>query len=96
MSKIKKLLYKILRGNSDKNIAFQDIVRLLLYFNFTERIKGSHYIYTKKEIEEILNIQPLKDSKAKAYQVKQIREIILKYKLMDKLEEDFDVFDKDK
>ena len=55
--------------------------------NFTERIKGSHHIFTKDGIDEILNIQPLKDSKAKAYQVKQLREIILKYKLMDKLDQ---------
>jgi len=86
MSKIKKLLDKILRGNSDKNIKFQDLIKLLLYFNFIERIKGSHHIYTREEIEEILNIQPTKEKKAKAYQVKQFREIILKYKLMDELE----------
>jgi hypothetical protein len=30
-------------------------------------------------VEEILNLQPV-GSKAKAYQVKQVREIILKYK----------------
>jgi hypothetical protein len=47
---------------------------------FEKRIRGSHHIFTKEGIEEILNIQP-KDGKAKAYQVKQIREAILKYRL---------------
>lgn len=96
MSKIEKLFYKILSGTSDKNIAFQDMVRLLLHLNFTERIKGSHHIFTKNEIDEILNIQPSKNSKAKAYQVKQFRQIILKYKLMDKLEQDKDKDKKNK
>ncbi|MCL0086244.1 hypothetical protein M1N52_03150 [Thermodesulfovibrionales bacterium] len=32
-------------------------------------------------VAEIMNIQPLRDGQAKAYQVKQIRSIILRYKL---------------
>ncbi len=49
-------------------------------FGFSERVKGSHHIFTKKTVEEIINIQPI-GSKAKAYQVKQVRNLILKYKL---------------
>ena len=49
-------------------------------FGFFERIKGDHHIFYKEGIEEIINLQPLKDGKAKAYQVKQVRVIILKYK----------------
>jgi hypothetical protein len=44
------------------------------------RQKGSHHILTKDGIEEIINIQP-KNGKAKSYQVKQVREIIIKYRL---------------
>ncbi len=33
------------------------------------------------EIEEIINIQPQSNNKAKPYQVKQVRNLILKYKL---------------
>ena len=47
---------------------------------FDERIRGSHYIFTKEGVEEILNLQP-KQAKAKAYQVKQVREMLLKYQL---------------
>ena len=47
---------------------------------FELRIRGSHHIYHKHGIDEILNIQP-NGNKAKAYQVKQIRNMILKYKL---------------
>jgi hypothetical protein len=47
---------------------------------FEERIKGDHHIFTKNDVEEIVNLQP-KGSKSKPYQVKQIRNVILKYKL---------------
>lgn len=53
------------------------------YLRFEERIRGSHHIFTKDVIEEILNLQP-KGSKSKPYQVKQIRNVILKYKLGEK------------
>lgn len=47
---------------------------------FDLRIKGSHYIFSKNGIEEIVNIQEV-NGKAKPYQVKQIREIVAKYNL---------------
>ncbi|BAY18771.1 hypothetical protein NIES21_46240 [Anabaenopsis circularis NIES-21] len=80
MSQADKLLAKILSGTSDKNIAFEQLCQLLIKLGFDERIRGSHHIYTKDGIEEILNLQP-KQGKAKAYQVKQVREVILKYEL---------------
>ena len=49
---------------------------------FEERIRGDHYILIKDNVEEIINIQP-KNSKAKGYQVKQIRNLIVKYRLGD-------------
>jgi len=47
---------------------------------FSMRIKGSHHIFSQENIEEIINLQP-DGSKAKAYQVKQIRELMVKYQL---------------
>ncbi len=45
-------------------------------------------IFTHKEgIEEILNLQP-KGANAKPYQVKQVRNLILKYKLGEGEEDD--------
>ena len=75
-----KLLTKILRGISDANIPFSRLCNLLKGFGFDERIRGDHHIFTMNDVEEILNLQPI-GSKAKPYQVKQIRNIILKYKL---------------
>lgn len=80
MSRIDKIRDKILFGFSDTNIDFEDLCHLLIILEFSERIKGSHHIFTKVGIDEIINIQPI-GSKAKAYQVKQVRNLILKYKL---------------
>ena len=72
MSKLDKVLEKILRGTSDANIDFDDLRKLLINAGFGERIRGSHHIYTKSNVVEIINLQP-KGSKAKPYQVKQVR-----------------------
>ncbi len=76
-----KVLEKILRGLSDKNIKFRELRETLLKLGFAERVKGDHHIFTKDKIVEIINIQTLRDGNAKAYQVKQVRNLILKYKL---------------
>lgn len=75
------ILDKVLSGLSDKNIRFDDIKKLIMGFGFACRSKGDHHIFAKEGIAEIINLQPLKDGKAKAYQVKQVRNLILKYKL---------------
>ena len=80
MGKYNKLLIRLLSGASDTNIAFDDLRQLLNRFGFVERIRGDHHIYTKDGIEEILNLQP-KGSKAKPYQVRQTRAVIVRYKL---------------
>ncbi len=80
MSKHDKLLVQILRGTSDANVSFNDLYSLLKKMGFEERFRGSHHIFTKDNIEEILNLQP-KGGKSKPYQVKQVRNVIIKYKL---------------
>ncbi len=86
MSKHKKTLERILDGTADQNIAFRDICNLLASLGFSERIKGDHHIFSREGIVEILNLQP-KGSKAKAYQVKQARELILEYRLGEENDE---------
>ncbi len=80
MSPYDKLLSKILRGTSDANIPFSELCALLEHLGFDERIRGSHHIFTHADADEILNLQPT-GSKAKIYQVKQARNLILKYHL---------------
>lgn len=71
MSKFKKTLSVILKGISDSNIPFADLCHLLKSLGLEERIRGSHHIFFKEDVEEIINLQP-KGNKAKAYQVKQV------------------------
>ena len=80
MAKSDALLPRVLRGTSDANISFARLRRLLRGLGFEERIRGDHHIFTRTNVEEILNLQP-KGSKAKPYQVKQVRGVIVKYRL---------------
>ena len=80
MKKSEKILLHILTRQSDSNVPFSGLCHLLKCFNFDEKIRGDHHIFSKEGVEEILNLQP-KGPKAKSYQVKQVRNIILKYNL---------------
>jgi len=80
MGKYSKLRERILAGISDSNVDFTALCQLLARLGFDERVKGSHHIFTKEDVKEITNIQP-KGSKAKPYQVKQVRGILVKYRL---------------
>jgi len=82
MSKYEKLLQQVLRGTSDANITFDDLCRLLLRLGFEERISGSHHIFSKEDVERLINLQRDGD-KAKAYQVRQVRSILVKNKAGD-------------
>jgi len=80
-----QLLAKILLGKFDTAIPFAQLWQLLYKLGFDEHIRGGHYIFTKKGVEEILNLQH-QNGKAKAYQIKILRAVILKYQLGTKNE----------
>ena len=80
LSRRDKLLRAVLSGTRDTNISFDDLRALLLYLGFEERVRGSHHIFAREGIEEILNLQP-KSGSAKPYQVKQVRTVILRHRL---------------
>jgi hypothetical protein len=86
LSKTDKILQKILSGLSDKNISFSDLLNLLIKFGFSMKVNGSHHIFSREDVEEIINLQP-KNGQAKPYQVKQVRELIVKYRLNIKTDE---------
>ena len=85
MSRTEKLLNQILRGNADANIPFTGMVRILKQLGFEERIRGSHHIFSREGIAEILNLQA-KGSKCKPYQVRQVRNVIITYRLVGDLD----------
>ena len=84
MAQIKKVYRLVCSGTADKSIRFADLQKLILALGFDlARISGDHFIYTREGMEEIINIQPDKGdpSKAKSFQVRQLRRIITKYSL---------------
>lgn len=80
MTKRDTLLVQVLSGAADAGVSFDGLRGLLCGLGFAERIRGSHHIFTKDGVEEILNLQP-KGRDAKAYQVKQVRAVIVRYRL---------------
>jgi hypothetical protein len=53
---------------------------ILRRLGFAERVRGDHHIFTRDDVREILNLQP-RGKLAKAYQVKQVRNVIVQYRL---------------
>ena len=80
MNKYTKILLKILQGNADANIPFDEVCALLKHLGFEQRIRGSHHIFRKEGLEEKPNLQR-EGRNAKPYQVRQVRSIILRYHL---------------
>jgi len=79
----RKILQKILSGS--KNISFVDMANLVQGFGFTlSRTDGSHHIFTRPNIPELVNLQNVK-GQAKPYQIRQFLKLVEKYNL--KLEE---------
>jgi predicted RNA binding protein YcfA (HicA-like mRNA interferase family) len=69
-------------GTSDGSVSVDEICHLLKNLGFEERIRGDHHIFSRYDVEEIVNLQP-RGHLAKAYQVKQVRDLTLRYKLGD-------------
>lgn len=80
MRKYEDLRVRVLQGKSDANISFRDLCQLLLWIGFEERTRGSHHIFRKKGVRELVNLQE-EGNKAKVYQVRQVRQVILRYGL---------------
>lgn len=80
MSRDDDLREKILSGRSDANIRFEDLRSFLLRLGFAERTRGSHYMFRREGVRELINLQR-QGSQAKPYQVRQVRQAILKYHL---------------
>jgi predicted RNA binding protein YcfA (HicA-like mRNA interferase family) len=72
MARRDKLLEKILSGTADRNIPFMGMRHLLLRLGFQERVQGSHHIFKRAGVRDIINLQ--RDGHlVKGYQVRQVR-----------------------
>jgi hypothetical protein len=76
-----EIIERLLRGESDANIRFDELCHLLQVKGFRLRVSGSHHIFTRTGIRERINLQ--RDAaNAKPYQVRQIRRILANHKLL--------------
>ena len=80
MGNYDRLLEHILMRQGDANVPFAALCHLLRKLGFEERVRGDHHIFTMPGVEEILNLQP-RSGKGKPYQVNQVRNVILRYRL---------------
>jgi predicted RNA binding protein YcfA (HicA-like mRNA interferase family) len=80
MVKKSKILKKILSGS--RNVRFSECTTLIESFGFaSERISGSHHIYTHPDVPQAISVQPDENGQAKPYQMKQFTKLIEKYAL---------------
>ncbi len=82
VARYEKTLAQVLGGTADANVGFEDLRNLLINLGFAERSRGSHHIFRRAGIEEMINLQR-EGAHAKSYQVKQVRAVILKYRLAE-------------
>jgi hypothetical protein len=80
----RKLYDSIISGRSDANIPFEQTVNMLKYLGFDERIRGSHHVFVREGIEEMIDIQDV-GGECKPYQVKQMCAVLKKYNLRKEL-----------
>ncbi len=80
MGKTEKLFQKLVDSRSDGNFSFDDLCTLLTKLGYSMRnTKGSHIIFQRES--SFLNLQPASGGKAKAYQVRQVRQELQKLNL---------------
>jgi hypothetical protein len=75
-----KVLERVLSGRADANIRFDDLRNLLVRLGFEERSRGSHHVFIREGVVDLINLQR-EGPMAKSYQVRQVRAVITKYRL---------------
>lgn len=66
-----------------KNIRFEEFCNILTSFGFIHKGgKGSHRVFTKEGIPEIMTIQNC-EGKAKPYQIRQFCKLVEQYHLLE-------------
>jgi len=78
-----RVLEKVLSGDSDANVRFDDLCGLLERLGFEKRVRGSHHLFRKSGVSAMINLQR-DGSKAKPYQVRQVRSVIVGARLGDR------------
>ncbi len=74
---LRKRSGRVLSGRADAATRFDDLCQLLESLGFEKRVRGSHHLFRKSDVEERINLQRT-GAHAEPYQVKQVRAVILK------------------
>jgi len=73
--KPEQLLIRFARGEF-KNVSLRDFQRFLEHYSFRlARVTGSHHIYTRSDLREIVNLQDV-NGEAKPSQIRQVIKLI--------------------
>ncbi len=80
VGKYQELRLRILQGGSDANINFDELRHFLQWLGFEERTRASHHIFRRPGVRELINLQR-EGNKAKVYQVRQARQVVVRYGL---------------
>jgi predicted RNA binding protein YcfA (HicA-like mRNA interferase family) len=80
-SSLRREVDRVLAGRG--TVRYRDLERLLGRLGFVlARVSGSHRIYRHPKVPRPLNVQP-QGAEAKRYQVKQLRDMIIEFHLLD-------------
>jgi predicted RNA binding protein YcfA (HicA-like mRNA interferase family) len=85
MARRRKLLLKAM--NNPQGLRFGEFTSLIQAFGFVlDRQRGSHHLFVREDVRELVNVQPRSDGKAKTAQVKEFLDLVQRYSLQ--IEED--------
>lgn len=77
MGRHRKAYLAVLSGRADANISWEEMVSLLEYLGFSVRMHGSHHVFVRDGIDELLNLQR-SGAQVKRYQVRQVMDILVR------------------
>jgi predicted RNA binding protein YcfA (HicA-like mRNA interferase family) len=69
----------LLDSNKDYGHRFAEVVNFLQANGWILRVKGAHHIFKRPGLPVLINLQPESNGKAKAYQVRQIRRVLVQF-----------------
>lgn len=85
MARRRKLLLKAM--NNPQGLRFGEFTALIEAFGFKlDRQRGSHRLFVREDVRELVNVQPRADGKAKQAQVRDVLDLVQRHAL--RLEED--------
>lgn len=79
MSKTDTVFERLMGGQADNAIRFDELCNLLGRLGFAERVSGSHHVFKKPNVPAI--VLQADAAHAKGYQVRQVRRIFRQYNI---------------